>query len=62
MSLDEFMKLPAMERRQRFVELSIADQVAFVSRADSVELIMGGYPTEERILGPFWEANDETRH
>lgn len=50
MGLDEFMTLPAMERRQRFDELSVSDRLAFVSSADSVELIIGGYPTEERIL------------
>lgn len=56
MTLYEFMKLPVMERRQRFSELSAADQVAFVSTADSIELILGGYPSEERILASQTEA------
>lgn len=50
MTLEEFMRLPANERRPRFNELSVSDRLAFVSRADSVELIIGGYPVEERIL------------
>jgi len=50
MGLEEFKTLPAMERRQRFGELSVSDQLAFVSHADYVELIIGGYPVEERIL------------
>jgi len=68
MSLDEFMTLPAMERRQRFGELSVSEQLAFVSSADSVELIIGGYPVEERILaeavrsGSNGGAHDKALH
>lgn len=49
-SLDEFMRLQISERRERFDGLAVADQLAFVESADSIELILGGYPSAGQIL------------
>ncbi|BAO29385.1 hypothetical protein [Sulfuritalea hydrogenivorans] len=57
-TLDEFMHLPVGdERRERFGDLAAADQLAFVRAADSVELILGGYPSESRILFSHEQAS-----
>lgn len=47
MTLDEYRKHP---RRELFEQLSIADQITYVEEAPGWELILGSYPTKERIL------------
>lgn len=49
-SLDEFMRLPISDRRERFDGLAVADQLAFVELSDSIELILGGYPSAGQLL------------
>lgn len=62
MTLTEFKAVPVAERRKHFESLSIRDRIEFVSTEDPMVLLLGGYPTEERILSQLWEVNDETRH
>lgn len=50
MTLEQFKKLSGWEREEKFNLLSVADQLAIVRAADAWELILCGYPTEERIL------------
>lgn len=47
MTLDEYCKFP---KRELFEQLSVADQLAFVETAPDWMLVLGGYPTAERIL------------
>lgn len=61
MTLDDFMKLGAQERRQRFAEMSVQDQIEFVSTADPVILVLGGYPSEALILAAQVQSADGER-
>lgn len=58
-TLEEFMKLSAQVRRQQFDMLSAADQRTFIANAEFLELILGGYPSEDAIserAGPMISA------
>lgn len=47
MTLDDYRKFP---KRELFEQMSVADQLAFVETAPDWMLIIGGYPTAERVL------------
>lgn len=56
MTLTEFKTIPVAERPKYFERLSLRDQIDFISSADPVVLLLGGYPTEERILARLEES------
>lgn len=49
-TLDEFRALDVGAKRERFDELSVVDQLAFVRATDPQTMLLAGYPSEERIL------------
>lgn len=61
-TLAEFLQLPAGERRDGFEGLSVADQLAFIEAADPVTLILGGYPSEARILAQHGALDGNPAH
>jgi hypothetical protein len=62
-TLDEFMAFDVGAKLQRFDELSVADQLAFVRATDPQTMLLCGYPSEERILAahgiPAGQALDD---
>jgi hypothetical protein len=62
-TLDEFRALDVGAKRERFDELSLADQLAFVRATDPQTMLLCGYPSEERILAghgiPTGQALDD---
>lgn len=50
MTLTEFKTIPVAERPKYFERLSVRDRIEFVSTEDPMVLLLGGYPSEERIL------------